>query len=342
MRAKIGRCAALLACLGILVPAGCSRGSDGTVLTLGYLPHLTHATALVGIQQGHFARELGGVRLELRAFDSGPQAMEALFSGAVDAAYLGPAPTINGYAKSRGQAIRVVAGAASGGAGLVVAPGIRSPADLRGRRVASPQLGNTQDVALRHWLRSHGLAATREGGGDVSILLQENAQILQQFAAGRLDGAWVAEPWITRLVRAGGHVLVDERTLWPDGRFVTTHLVVRTEFLDAHRDLVQRLVRGSVAANAAIAADPSAARASANAAIGDLTGRPLDAAVLAHAWESVTFTDDPLPGTLKVMAQQRREVGLLEEELPPIPGLYDLAPLAEALRDAGRPSGGAP
>jgi NitT/TauT family transport system substrate-binding protein len=186
------------------------------VLRLGYFANVTHAPA-IWRRAGLPAEALGpGVKLELRTFNAGPEAVEAIFSDALDISYIGPNPAINAFAQSGGEAIRIVAGATSGGAALVVNPKISAPAQLKGTRLATPQRGNTQDVALRAWLAENGLASDLEGGGDVSILPQANAQTLETFRAGEIQGAWVPEPWATRLVlEGGGSVLVDERTLWP-------------------------------------------------------------------------------------------------------------------------------
>jgi NitT/TauT family transport system substrate-binding protein len=202
----------------------------GGTLRLGYFPNVTHAPAILGVENGTFAKALGkDVGLETKTFNAGPAAVEALLAGALDASYIGPNPAINAFAKSKGEAIRIIAGATSGGAALVVKPSITKAADLKGKKVASPQLGNTQDVALRAWLGEQGLKTNPQGGGDVSILPQENSQTLDTFKAGDIDGAWVPEPWVSRLVQEGsGKVLVDEKELWPGGRFVTTHLIVRT------------------------------------------------------------------------------------------------------------------
>src|SRR5688572_88438 len=226
-------------------------GSGGaSTLRLGYFPNITHAPALIGVNKGLFQQALGDTKLEAKTFNAGPAAVEALFSGAIDATYIGPNPAINAHVQSRGEAIRIISGATSGGALLVVKPSIDSPADLKGKKVASPQRGGTQDVALRNWLKTNNLKADLQGGGDVSIVPQENAQTLETFRSGQIDGAWVPEPWATRLVQeGGGKVLVDERSLWPDGRFVTTHLIVRTKFLQEHPDAVRRLVEGQVQAN---------------------------------------------------------------------------------------------
>ena len=306
-------------------------------LRLGYFPNITHATAIVGVENGIFARELGdGVRLEAATFNAGPSAVEALFSGAIDAAYIGPNPAINAHLQSRGEAIRIVSGATSGGALLVVKPSINGPADLKAKKLATPQRGGTQDVALRHWLKENNLKADLEGGGDVSIVPQENGQTLETFRAGQIDGAWVPEPWATRLVLdGGGKVLLDERSLWPEGRFVTTHLVVRTRFLKEHPDAVRRLVEGQVQANDLVNGNPAEAQRLVNQAITDITGRGIAEPVLQAAWKNLEFTNDPIASSLTVSADHANQVGLLEKVN--LRGIYDLSILNQVLMTANQP-----
>ncbi|MBO0826671.1 MAG: ABC transporter substrate-binding protein [Streptosporangiales bacterium] len=323
--------------------AGCDSGSasgsgEDTKVRVGYFPNLTHAPAIVGVRKGFFAKELGSsAKLSTQTFNAGPAEVEALFSGAIDIAYIGPNPTINAWQKSKGQAVRVIAGAASGGAALVVKPGIKKPADLRGEKIATPQLGNTQDVALRYWLKQKGFATTQEGGGDVKVLPQENSQTLQTFSTGDIDGAWVPEPYASRLVLEGkGHELVDEKSLWPQGKFVTTQVVVRTQFLNEHPDVVKRFLRGHVDAVDYLNQDPAAAQKEVNAGLAKLSGKPLSNAAIARAWQNLTFTDDPIASSLRTSAQHAEAVGLLKKV--DLDGLYDVGPLNGVLRAKGEPA----
>ena len=302
---------------------------DGVTLRLGYFPNVTHATAIAGVEKGIFARSLGSnVTLETSTFNAGPAAVEALFSNALDATYIGPNPAINAFAKSKGEAIRIISGATSGGAALVVKPSITSAADLEGKKVASPQLGNTQDVALRYWLDTKGLKTDPQGGGDVSIVPQENAQTLDTFKSGQIDGAWVPEPWVTRLVQeGGGKVLVNEKDLWPGGTFVTTHLIVRTAFLKEHPDAVKRLLQGQVEANDWVNQHPAEAQTVVNDGIGRITGKKLSSAAIQGAWQNLTFTNDPIESSLMTSAEHAQKVGLLEKV--DLEGIYDLTLLKE-------------
>jgi NitT/TauT family transport system substrate-binding protein len=318
--------------------AGASNSSSAPVtLRLGYFPNLTHATAIVGVEDGIFAKALGKNKLKTQTFNAGPEATQALLSGALDATYIGPGPSTNAYAKSGGKAVRIISGATSGGAALVVKPEITSVADLKGKKIASPQLGNTQDIALRSYLKDNGLETTKEGGGDVRIVPQDNSQTVDTFGTGDIDGAWVPEPTLSRLVNDGGKVLVDERTLWPGGKFVTTNLLVSTDFLTKHPDVVKQLIEGQVAANEALNKDPAHAQTVVGTAIGKLTGKPLDPKLVAQAWKTLTFTDDPLSSTLVTGAQHATDVGLLDK-VDNLPGIYDLKLLNEVLKAKGLPA----
>lgn len=315
-----------LALLSLAVlAAGCGTSAgDGPArqLRLGYFPTLTHASAVYGVASGLYARALGATALKTQTFNAGPAEVEALFAGSIDAAYLGPGPAVNAFLRSRG-AVVVVAGATSGGASLVVRPGVT---DLRGRRIADPQTGGTQDLALRTYLAEHGLHVDTQGGGDATILAQDNAQTLDLFKAGTIDGAWVPEPWASRLVLdGGGTVLVDERSLWPGGQFVTTNLLVRREFLDAHPEAVRALIRAQLAADTAIAADPVTAKTVLNDALKALTGKALEPAVLDRAFAQLTLTVDPLASSLKTVAEHAFAAGLVQRGS--LGGLYDLRPL---------------
>ena len=245
-------------------------------LRLGYFPNITHATAIVGVQAGIFSQALGpNVTLQTSTFNAGPSAAEALLSDAIDATYIGPDP---GHQRLR----QVEAGRSRSSPApppaapcLVVKPGITSAADLKGKKLATPQLGNTQDVALRTWLKSQGLKTDPQGGGDVSILPQDNATDAPDLRTGAIDGAWVPEPWATRLVLEGrGKVLVDEKRPLAGGPVRHHPLLVRTDFLEAHPDVVKELLAGELAANALVNSDPAQAQALANQGIKAITGKP--------------------------------------------------------------------
>lgn len=305
---------------------------DGTV-RLGYFPNVTHAPALVGVAEGTFATALGdGVELKTNTFNAGTEAVEALLAESLDITFIGPNPAINAFAKSAGDAVRIISGSTSGGAYLVVKPEITSVDQLAGATLATPSLGNTQDVALRAWLKDNGLETTPEGGGDVAILPQGNSTTLESFIGGTIDGAWVPEPWATRLVEeGGGTVLVDERELWPDtgGEYITTHLIVRTDFLDDHPDLVKAVLVGLADAIDAIEADPAKAQAAVVAQITEISGSAPNTETIATSFSNLTFTLDPIAASLQKSAEDAISVGLLEPV--DLEGIYDLRLLNEVL-----------
>ena len=309
---------------------------EGT-LNLGFFPNVTHAPALVGVEEGLFADALGdGVELNTFTFNAGTEAVEALFAEAIDISFIGPNPAINAWAQSEGTAIRIISGSTSGGAYLVVKPEITSVEQLAGRTLATPSLGNTQDVALRAWLLENGLEATPDGGGDVSILPQSNSTTLEAFIGGAIDGAWVPEPWATRLIEeGGGTVLVDERDLWPDtnGEYVTTHVIVRTAYLEENPDIVKAFLSGLLASLDSIAADPEAAQASVIAQIDAITGQAANPDVIAASFGNLTFTADPIAASLQGSADDAIEIGLLDPV--DLAGIHDLSLLNELLAGRG-------
>jgi NitT/TauT family transport system substrate-binding protein len=331
-----------LASVVLAVVVGCSAvGAPTTVPTvthLGYFPNITHAAAVAGVAKGHFADALGGSdSLQTLTFNAGPDAVTAILAGSLDATFVGPNPAINAFVKSHGEAIRIVSGATSGGAFFVVRDGINCAQDLRGKKIATPQLGNTQDVALRSWLTANGLSADTQGGGDVSIVPQSNSQTLQTFQTGDIDGAWVPEPWATRMITEGGaHVLVDERDLWPDGQYVTTLLMVRTDFLQQHRDMVKRLIEGLLMATDYVNDQPADAQVTVGDALSQLTGTTLPAGVLSTAWSNLTFTMDPIASSLQKSADEAKALGFLDSS--DLTGIFDLSVLNEVLTERGQPT----
>jgi NitT/TauT family transport system substrate-binding protein len=329
-----------------LLGAGCSSsaaGSSGSssahvTLRLGFLANITHEPALVGIEKGFFTKELGkNVTLKTSVFSTGTDETTALLAGQLDAAYVGPNPAINAWQKSNGTAIKIVSGAASGGASLVVKKGITSAAQLKGKSLATPSLGNTQDVAVRYWLKQHGLTTTPTGGGDVSIKpIKPNSAAVLEFESGQIDGGWEPEPYATEMVQDGGTRLVNEASLWPGGKFVTTNLVVSQSFLKAHPSTVNGLLKGQIEANSYINSNPSAAASVANAELTSLTGKGLKPNVLSASLKYITFTDNPIASSLITDSQHAVAVGLLTP-VKNLSGIYDLGPLNALLKSDGQP-----
>jgi NitT/TauT family transport system substrate-binding protein len=328
-----------------LLLAGCSSSSSGTAssgsdpatsdvpavtVRLGFLTNITHASALVGLKEGFFARALGSAgTLQATAFSTGTEETTALLAGQLDAAYVGPNPAINAWEKSGGTAIRIVSGAATGGASVVVAQGITSVSQLRGKTLATPSLGNTQDVALRTWLKQAGLTTTATGGGDVFIKpTTPNSAAVLEFKSGQVAGGSEPAPYDVEMVKDGGTVLLSEAG-------VTTLLVVAQSFLSAHPALVADLIKAQIQANDFIKSDPAAAQADANAELAAYTGKPLKASIVAASFAEITFTDDPDASSLTSDAAQAVSLGLLKPVS--LTGIFDLGPLNQALAAAGQP-----
>ncbi|MBZ5571470.1 MAG: ABC transporter substrate-binding protein [Acidobacteriia bacterium] len=316
-----------------------AAGSAQTVIRVGAFPNITHAQAMVGKANGWFEKGLGsGTKIEWVSFNAGPSAIEALFAGAIDMTYVGPNPTISGYVRSNGEALRVIAGGASGGAALVVRAdsGIEKPEDFHGKRVASPQMGNTQDVALRAWLKAHGMKST-DKGGDVQVLPMANPDQLTLFLKKELDAAWAPEPWATRLIREGnGRLFLDERDLWPQGQFVVTNLIVSAKFLREHPGVVKQWLRAHVELTDWINGHLPEAKGILNQQIKKETGKALSAAVLGDAFGRLQVTYDPLRNTLLTSAHSAYDAGFLGRQMPDLSGLYDLSLLNQVLAEKGK------
>ncbi|MGW4562994.1 aliphatic sulfonate ABC transporter substrate-binding protein [Streptomyces sp. NPDC004561] len=344
---------AALAALPLLALAACGYGSeaknDDTAkvaagakkidgldsVKIGYFGNLTHATALVGREQGIFQKELGATKADYATFSAGPSEIEALNSGSIDIGWIGPSPAINGYTKSDGKSLKIIGGSASGGVKLVVNPKrIMSLKDVRGKRIATPQLGNTQDVAFLNWASEQGWKVDAQSGkGDVTVVRSDNKVTPDAFKSGSVDGAWVPEPTASKLVAEGGKVLLDESALWPGKKFVITNIIVRQAFLKEHPKAVEAVLKGSVEANKWINADPDRAKAAANKQLAADSGKALPADVLDPAWKSIRFTDDPLASTLDAEATHAVKAGLLDK--PDLKGIYDLTILNRVLKASG-------
>ncbi len=316
-----------------------AQGFGQTVIRVGAFPNITHPQAMVGKANGWFEKAMGpNVKIEWKSFNAGPSAIEALFAGAIDMTYIGPNPTISGYVRSEGHALKVVSGAASGGASLVVRnnAGINKAEDFHGKRVASPQLGNTQDVALRAWLKAHGMKP-KDKGGDVQVLPMANPDQLTLFLKQELDAAWAPEPWATRLIQEGnGRLFLDERDLWPNRQFVVTNLIVSTKFLREHPDLIKNWVRANLELTDWINGHLPEAKQLLNSQIQKETGKALPPAVIDAAFSRFETTYDPIRSSLMTSAQSAYDAGFLGRQMPDLSGLYDLSFLNQVLAEKGR------
>jgi NitT/TauT family transport system substrate-binding protein len=313
-------------------------------LRIGYFPNINHAQAVIGLGNGDFQRALGNnVKVETVTFNAGPSAIESLLANRIDVSYIGPNPAINGYVVSDGKDVRVIAGATSGGASFVVRndAGINSVQDLGGKKFASPQLGNTQDVALRKYLVDNGFK-TSENGGNVTVTPVANADILTLFLKKEIDGAWVPEPWATRLVKeANGRIFVDERDLWPpEGKFVTAHIIVRPEYLNENPDVLKNLIAAHVNETQWINSNKEQAIKEFNVQLKRLTGKELPEDILAESLTRLEFTYDPIKESLLKSANDAYDLGFLAkgETRPSLDGIYDLVLLDQVLSEKGLPT----
>lgn len=343
--AKVRCLSALVVVLGLLA---CNPPflAAKTVIRVGHFPNVTHAQAVIahGLSRsgkGWFEKRLGpDVEVQWYVYNAGPSAMEALFTRSVDLVYVGPNPAINAHLKSRGTEVRVVAGACSGGAALVVQPDgrIKTDADFKGKKIATPQLGNTQDVAARAWLQSKGLRITLTGG-DAQVIPTANPDQLALFQKGDVDAVWTVEPWVSRLLlEAKGKLYLDESKLWQEtgGKYVTTHLVSSVDFLAKNPELVKKWIAAHVELTQWIQAHADEAKRLFNDEIKAETTRALASETLDAAWQRLELTFDPVRASLLKSAADAHRVGFLKEK-PDLSRLYDLGPLNEVLRGAGLP-----
>ncbi len=319
---------------GCASPAGGNAGNQGSqagpagVLRLGYLLELADAPALAGVQMGFFGAALGRVRLEQVAFASNAAEVAAVEHGQLDAAYMDPVAAVTVWQSSPGGLVRVVAGAASGGAELVVRTGITSARQLAGGHLVAPA-GGAQQVALRYWLGRRGVHPP-----DAGRVTMTSAYLVRALRSGQIAGGWEPAPADTEMAAAGGRVLVNEASLWPGGRYATAVLVVGRRYLSAHRAAVTLLLKGQIQATAFLTAAPASAAAAVNQKLAAMQSTHIPPAVLARSFAQLTFTVDPLAASMLTEAQRAAAAGLLKP-VRSLAGLYDLSPLNTLLRSAG-------
>ncbi|HEY3094521.1 MAG TPA: ABC transporter substrate-binding protein [Nitrososphaera sp.] len=346
-RIKIGIAAAII--IGVVVTSiptlgisfsgnnSSSVGSESRELRIGYFPNINHAQAVIGLSNGDFQKALGDdVKIKTQEFNAGPSAVEALFANQIDVTYVGPNPAINGYVQSHGEALRIISGAASGGAVFVVRndAGINSVDDFAGKKFASPQLGNTQDVALRTYLLENG-HKTKDKGGDVEVLPAKNADIVTLMIKKEIDGAWVPEPWGAKLVKdANGRIFLDERQLWPDGNFVTAHIIVRTDYLKNNPGIIKKLLEAHIDETNWINDHQDDAIKVFNAQLEKLTGKTIPEDEFKAGLSRMTLTWDPVQESLFKSANDAFDIGFFDEK-PDLSGIYDLTTLNKVLKEKG-------
>ena len=312
-----------------------SENTSSNVIRIGYFANINHIQAVIGIGNGDFQNNLGNIKIESQVFNAGPSAIEALVANRIDAAYVGPNPAINGYLKSDGQALRIISGVSSGGAVFVIRndSGINGINDFAGKKFASPQLGNTQDVALRSYLLKNGYK-TSENGGSVTIIPAKTADIVTMMTKKDIDGAWVPEPWGTILVKqANGKIFLDERDLWPNGEFTTALIVVRTDYLNSHPDVVQKLLEAHVKETIWIKNNEADAITSFNVQVQKITGKTIPSDVISQALSRMEITYDPVKSSVDKVANDAYDLGFLGDKKPNLSNIFDLTLLNKVLQE---------
>ncbi len=295
--------------------SGAESSGKSLTLRVGHFPNITHAQALVASNlsrqgKGWFEERLGpGTKIEWFVYNAGPSAMEALAADSIDLTYVGPNPALNLYVKSRGEEVRIIAGAADGGAALVVQPDGRlsKPEDFRGKAIATPQLGNTQDVACRAWLKKQGYAITQLGG-DVKVLPTANPDQLSLFTSGKIDGVWTVEPWVSRLeLEAKGKIYLEQKDS------ITTVLVAGAKLLEEKKDVVRKFAAAHAELTEWINKNPEEAKKLANAELKQLTKREMPTELMDKAWPRLHFTSEITRESLDSFVAEAQSVGFLKE-----------------------------
>ena len=321
-----------------------NAGLPSNSLRIGYFPNVNHAQAVLGFENGYFQKKLlsYGITVKPLVFSAGPSVIEALFANQIDVAYIGPNPAINGYVVSDGKDPRIIAGVASGGAVFVIRndSGINSSKDFSGKKFASPQLGNTQDISLRTFLLRNG-HDTKEKGGDVEVVTATLQDILTLFLKKQIDGAWVPEPWGAMLQKeANGKIFVDERSLWPDGKFVTANIIARTDYLKNNPETIKKLLELHVNETIWINNHKDQAISNFSTALKKLTGKVIPEDELREAFSRIEFTYNPIKESLFKLAKNEFQLGFLSQvnrDEPEVSGIYELTPLNSVLKEKGLP-----
>ena len=307
-------------------------------LRIGYFPNINHAQAVIGLGRGDFQRALGdNVEVTTQIFNAGPAAMEALFANQIDISYIGPNPAINGYVQSNGEALRIISGAASGGAVFVVRndSGINSPQDLANKKFSSPQLGNTQDVALRKYLLDNGYK-TKENGGNIEVVPAKTADIVSLMIKKDIDGAWLPEPWGAKLIKeANAKVLVDERDLWPNGQFVTAHIIARTDYIEKNPDVIKKVLNAHIDMTSWINDNRDEALQIFNTELNKLMGQTIPEDEFREGISRIKLTYDPIKQSLFKAANDAFDIGFLGGTRPDLSEIYDVKILNEVLKERG-------
>src|ERR687898_1165827 len=314
------------------------ENEQSKTLRIGYFPNINHAQAVIGLGRGDFQNALGdNVQVTTQIFNAGPSAIEALFANQIDVTYIGPNPAINGYVQSNGEALRIISGAASGGALFIVRndSGINSPQDLANKKFSSPQLGNTQDVGLRKYLLDNGYKTT-ENGGNIEVIPAKTADIVSMMIKKDIDGAWLPEPWGAKLIKeANAKVLVDERDLWPNGQFVTAHIIARTDYIEKNPDVIKKLLNAHINMTTWINDNTDEALQIFNTELNKLMGQTIPEDEFREGISRIELTHDPIKESLFKAANDAFDIGFLGNTRPELSEIYDVRILNEVLKGRG-------
>ena len=294
-------------------------------IRVAFFPSIGHIIPIVGLEEKIFEKGIGEEKqIETKLFDSGPQVIESIFSGSIDVAYVGPGPIINGFLKSDGKDIKILSGAASGGASFIIQPnsGLESLENFDGKRIASPQISNSQDVSLRHYLESHGFKSV-EKGGTVFVLNISNPDIYTLFAKGDIDGAWVPEPWATILVQElDGIRLFNEEKLWPNEEFASVLLIVRTEYLENNPETIQKWVESHEKTVTWINSNPDKSKSLFSSFLIDYMGKSLPTKIIDESFSNITITSDPIKNSVIIFAERADSLGYLGRDGYNLDGIF--------------------
>jgi len=294
-------------------------------IRVAFFPSIGHIIPIVGLEEKIFEKGIGEEKqIETKLFDSGPQVIESIFSGSIDVAYVGPGPIINGFLKSDGKDIKILSGAASGGASFIIQPnsGLESLENFDGKRIASPQISNSQDVSLRHYLESHGLKSV-ENGGTVFVLNISNPDIYTLFAKGDIDGAWVPEPWATILVQElDGIRLFNEEKLWPNEEFASVLLIVRTEYLENNPETIQKWVESHEKIVTWVNSNPDKSKSLFSSFLIDYMGKSLPTKIIDESFSNITITSDPIKNSVIIFAERADSLGYLGRDGYNLDGIF--------------------